>query len=440
VSLLVATGTMNRCPTARYRPGATVPARAAKRGSREVKSAAEIAPAISLSTPRAATYSWTENARRTRHAAMAKTAALQPTSTLHLQRRIPFVAIVALWTLWGLWTGNQSMLASMAGGPAPAPRANPLGLALAGAWLWALLTPALIWITRQIRDRVATRFGRVATHVATFGIVHLIDVTFYWFASDVLASNPRPLAPLLFSLVSYNALTYIVVAVAITAIDAREALRAREARESQLETQLALAQFHALRAQLHPHFLFNALNAISSLIHSDPSRADRMLARVSELLRIAIDTAVKPEIPLADEAEFAKRYLEIERMRYGDRLDVRVDIASETAQALVPNMLLQPLIENAVRHGVAPHAAAGRVEVRTARVGNDLSIVVSDTGDGFDPDDTADTRDTPGVGIPTTRARLRTLYGTAQQLAFANVPGGFETRIFLPFRSNGTTP
>ena len=163
----------------------------------------------------------------------------------------------------------------------------------------------------------------------------------------------------------------------------------REARENQLKTQLALAQFHALRAQLHPHFLFNALNAISSLIHSDPARADRMLARASELLRIAIDTAVKPEIPLAHEVEFAKRYLEIERMRYGDRLDVRVDIASETAQALVPNMLLQPLIENAVRHGVAPHAAAGRVEVRAARVGNDLSIVVSDTGDGFDPDDSA---------------------------------------------------
>jgi sensor histidine kinase YesM len=368
---------------------------------------------------------------------MPDNAKVQRSESTHVRRRIPFVAIVALWTLWGVWTGNQSVLASMAGGPAPAPRANPLGMALAGAWPWAALTPALIWITREIRDRIATKVGRVAIHVAAFAIVHVIDVTFYWYMTDVLASNPRPWPPLLFSLVSYNALTYIVVAVAITAIDARETLRAREARENQLETQLALAQFHALRAQLHPHFLFNALNAISSLIHSDPARADRMLARVSDLLRIASDTAVKPEIPLADEVEFAKRYLEIERMRYGDRLDVRVDVASETAQALVPNMLLQPLIENAVRHGVAPHAAAGRVEVRTMRVGNDLSIVVSDTGDGFDPDDTTDPRDTPGVGISATRARLHTLYGTAQQLAFANVPGGFETRISLPFRSNG---
>lgn len=310
-------------------------------------------------------------------------------------------------------------------------------MGLAGGCLWAALTPGLIWTTRWIHDHARARPAQLSAHVAVFAVVHVIDVTFYWFISDAIASNPRAWSPLLFTLVSYNALTYLVVVVAITALDARDALRARETRANQLETQLALAQFHALRAQLHPHFLFNALNAISSLIHSDPARADRMLARVSELLRIAIDTAVKPEIPLADEVEFAKRYLEIERMRYGDRLAVRVDIASETTHALVPNMLLQPLIENAVRHGVAPHAAPGRVEVRTARVGDDLSIVVSDTGDGFDVDDTAEPRDTPGVGISATRARLQTLYGSSQQLVFANVPGGFETRISLPFRSNG---
>ena len=351
--------------------------------------------------------------------------------------RVSFLAILSLWTLWGLWSGNQANLATMVGGPAPPPRANPVWLALIGAWLWAVLTPALMWTTRQIRDRVTTHGRQIAAHAGTFAIVHVIDVTQYWMASRVVASNPRPFVPLLFSLLSYNALTYIVVAVAITAIDAREALRARETREGQLETQLALAQFHALRAQLHPHFLFNALNAISSLIHTDPARADRMLARVSELLRIAIDTAAKPEIPLADEVEFAKRYLEIERMRYGDRLDVRIDIANGTARALVPNMLLQPLIENAVRHGVAPHASPGRVEVCTTRVGDDLSIVVRDTGSGFDPDDAPEARETPGVGISTTRARLATLYGASQALAFANVPGGFETRVSLPFRTNG---
>ena len=238
----------------------------------------------------------------------------------------------------------------------------------------------------------------------------------------------------------YNAYTMLAWSLLYVGIKRHQALIAERERALRAEALAHRARLDALRWQLNPHFLFNALNAISSLIHSDPARADRMLARVSELLRIAIDTAVNPEIPLVDEVEFAKRYLEIERMRYGDRLDVRVELATDTTHALVPNMLLQPIIENAVRHGVAPHSAPGRVEVRTSRVGNNLSIVVSDTGDGFDFDDTADTRDTPGVGISTTRARLQTLYGSAQQLVFANVPGGFETRISLPFRANGAAP
>lgn len=362
---------------------------------------------------------------------------LSTNATPSERRQLPYLAIGAIWLLWGLWTASQSALATMAGGQPAPPKASTWTLSLLTAAFWAVLTPGLMWITRQIHDRVPTAGGRIAAHLGTFAAVHVVDVTTYWIASDVVASNPRPFLLLLVSLVTVNAFTYTLAAVAITAIDTRDALHARQARENLLETQLALAQFHALRAQLHPHFLFNALNAISTLIHSDPARADRMLARVSDLLRIAIDTAAKPEIPLADEVEFARRYLEIERMRYGDRLDVHIDIARDTAGALVPNMLLQPLIENAVRHGVAPHAAAGRVEVRALRAGTELSIVVSDSGDGFDPDDASDIRDTPGVGLQTTRARLEKLYGTSQRLAFANVPGAFEARVSLPFRRTG---
>ena len=355
------------------------------------------------------------------------------------RRQLPFFAIAAIWLVWGIWTASQSALVTMAGGPPAAPRASTWALSLVTAAFWAALTPALMWITRRIHDRFHTRGERLAAHVGTFAIVHVIDATTYWVASDIITGNPRPLLLLLVSLVTVNAFTYTLAAVAITAIDTRDALRARQERENALETQLALAQFHALRAQLHPHFLFNALNAISTLIHSDPARADRMLARVSDLLRIAIDTAAKPEIPLADEVEFAKRYLEIERMRYGDRLEVHIDVARDAATALVPNMLLQPLVENAVRHGVAPHVAAGRVGITASRAGDQLSIVVSDSGDGFDPDDSSDTRDTPGVGLPTTRARLEKLYGASQQLAFATVPGAFEARVSLPFRRTGDT-
>jgi sensor histidine kinase YesM len=334
-----------------------------------------------------------------------------------------------------VWSGSQGALLARIGA-APPTRANPMALALTAAWFWALLTPVLMWFTRRLHDRVASWPARIAAHAGAFLVVHLVDASVYAVASRLVAGIPRPVAPLLLTLVTFNLLTYGVVVATVAALDSRATLRARRVREAQLETQLALARFHALRAQLHPHFLFNALNAISSLLYTDPRRADRMLAEVSALLRMAVDSASRPEVPLVDELAFARRYLEVEAMRYGDRLDVRVDVPGETYDALVPNMLLQPLVENAVRHGIAPHAGRGRVAIRAAREGGRLSIVVSDTGHGIDDalpgDDGAS-----GVGLRTTRARLRTLYGDAQELALVNVPGGFETRVTLPLRWRG---
>jgi len=262
--------------------------------------------------------------------------------------------------------------------------------------------------------------------------VHVIDVSVYSALTRVFAPEPRPVLPMLFTLATFNTITYGMIAVVTTVLDYQDAFRERSLRAARLEAQLALAQFQALRAQLHPHFLFNALNAISALIHKDATRADRMLARLSELLRLAIDTAATPEVRLIDEIEFVKRYLEIERMRFGDRLDVSVDLSVETYDAMVPNMLLQPLVENAVRHGVAPHPGPGRVEITAARDGQRLGIVVRDTGAGISAKTPNEQRS--GVGLRTTRERLEKLYGTAQELALVNVPGGFETRVMLPFR------
>lgn len=362
------------------------------------------------------------------------------------ERKLPALGILIAWTLWGAWSAQQSILAAMLSGQEIPVRANPLSLTIITASFWALITPGVMIATRYIRDHFTTSAKRLAIHAALFVVIHLVDVTTYWFASDWLTTNDRPLVPLFFSLATFNALTYATAAAIITALDSQHLLRARKTRESQLETQLALAQFHALRAQLHPHFLFNALNAVSSLIHSDPQRADRMLARVSDLLRTAIATASQPEIPLLDEMEFNKRYLEVERMRYGDRLDVRIDIPGETFNALVPNMLLQPLVENAVRHGIAPHSGKGRVEVLASRRGDQLHIVVRDSGPGFDVDAEDHSSDAPiaaastgnsrGVGISTTRARLHKLYGDAHELDLVNITGGFEARVSVPFHVN----
>ncbi|MBC8089171.1 MAG: histidine kinase [Phycisphaerae bacterium] len=358
-------------------------------------------------------------------------------------RRLPWIGILIAWTLWGVWSAQQSMLAAMLSGQAAPARTNPLSLTIFSASFWAIITPFVMLATRYIRDHLSSTLQRAGAHVTLFVIVHVLDVSAYWIASGWLTSLGRPMLPLLFSLVTFNGLTYAVAASVISALDSQQSLRIRQTRESQLEAQLALSQFHALRSQLHPHFLFNALNAVSSLIHSDPQRADRMLSRISDLLRTAIATAAQAEIPLMDEMEFNKRYLEVERMRYGDRLDVRIDIAGETFNALVPNMLLQPLVENAVRHGIAPYSGKGRVEVHASRRGDQLYIVVRDTGPGFDPDHDPDrpaqqftdrpTGEGRGVGISTTRARLHKLYGDDQELMLVNITGGFEARVSVPF-------
>lgn len=369
-------------------------------------------------------------------------------------RKLPLLGIFAAWTLWGVWSAQQSIFAAiLTGQPAPV-RTNPLSVTFISATFWALITPVVMIIARKIRDAELTTAKQIAVHTLAFVSVHTIDVTTYWLSVLWLTPAPRAFVPMYFSLVSFNGLAYGVVAAIILALDSQERLRHRLLRESELEAQLALAQFHALRAQLHPHFLFNALNAVSSLIHSDPARADRMLSRISELLRTAIATASQPEIRLLDEMEFNRRYLDVERMRYGDRLDVRIDMAGETFDALVPNMLLQPLVENAVRHGIAPHSGKGRVEVKAVRRGQQLHIVVRDTGSGFDLEHlphegkgfesvigeaaandgaAADRNSGGGVGLTTTRARLRKLYGDEQELMLVNVEGGFEARVTVPF-------
>jgi two-component system, LytTR family, sensor kinase len=355
------------------------------------------------------------------------------------RRRLPLLGIFVVWTLFGLWTAQQNLLLTIASGRPVTSYTAPFEVALLSMWVWALMTPALMQLTRWLHDHVASRSLRIAAHVGTFVVVHMLDSA-VWFALNTIAHQPvRPFVQLLFALGTLNLLAYATVVAFTTALDYQDGFRERGLRAAQLEAQLALSQLQALRAQLHPHFLFNSLNAISALMHKDVGRADRMLARLSELLRSAIDGPTTPEIALIDEVAFVQRYLEIEQMRFGERLDVRLDVPVETYDALVPNMLLQPLVENAVRHGVAPHAGAGRVEICATRTGSQLGIVVRDTGKGLDLTLTNGARE--GVGLRTTRARLSKLYGAAQELALVNVPGGgFETRVLLPFRRRQESP
>ena len=209
-------------------------------------------------------------------------------------------------------------------------------------------------------------------------------------------------------------------------------------RAAQLESQLAQAQLQALKMQIHPHFLFNTLNAISSLMHTDVEAADRMMTRLSDLLRLTLDGAAKQMVTLKEEMDYLDHYLEIEKIRFGDRLTVRLNIAPETLDARVPTLILQPLVENAIKHGIAPHAAAGRVEVTAQKKNGNLHLQVKDNGSGFDKSGERSFQE--GLGISNTRLRLQKLYGTSFQFDISNgATEGAVVAVSFPFEAEGTS-
>jgi len=192
------------------------------------------------------------------------------------------------------------------------------------------------------------------------------------------------------------------------------------------EAQLARAELYALKAQLRPHFLFNTLNAISSLIRDEPLKAETMLSRLGDLLRITLRDHRADEVPLADELAFVDGYLEIEQARFGERLRVTRHIDPAALDALVPHLVLQPLVENAVRHGVGPRLAGGTVELRAERRGGTLALEVRDDGVGA-------AAFAEGVGLANTRARLAHLYGAEHRFAVTTSAGtGFSVAIEIP--------
>ena len=206
-------------------------------------------------------------------------------------------------------------------------------------------------------------------------------------------------------------------------------LREHEVQSATLASELASARLELLRMQLHPHFLFNTLNTISELIHQNPAAADQTVTRLAHLLRTALNLEGAAEVPLARELDVLEAYLAVQRVRFGDRIEATVDARGAPLDALVPPLLLQPLVENAYRHGLAGRVGAGRVTVRVTGDGGWLSLVVAD--DGVGPP--ADVRD--GLGFRTTRARLRELYGADHEFTLERrQPAGAVATLRLPLR------
>ncbi|HLM60535.1 MAG TPA: histidine kinase [Pyrinomonadaceae bacterium] len=238
-----------------------------------------------------------------------------------------------------------------------------------------------------------------------------------------------------------NILLYWTIVGLWHAYDYYRRFRERERRAAQLEIeaavlekQLAQSQLDALKMQLHPHFLFNTLNSISVLMRDDAQAANRMLLRLSELLRIALKSESKQEISLRQELEFLGSYLEIEQTRFQDRLKVDFDIEKVALDAYVPNLILQPIVENAIRHGIAPRAEAGLIQVQVRRENGFVELSVKDNGVGLNETEGIKS----GIGLSNTRKRLEKLYGEQYGFEISSPStGGFQVKLKIPFHTNG---
>lgn len=218
------------------------------------------------------------------------------------------------------------------------------------------------------------------------------------------------------------------------AFDYRERYREREAQAAQLKAQLAQAQLESLKMQLHPHFLFNTLHTIAGLVRSNERRpAVNMIAGLSDLLRHALDSADEQEVPLREEVKFIELYLDIQKVRFSDRLAVRIEMAPETLDALVPNLILQPLVENAIQHGIALDDAAGVIVIEAYRNEDLLHIRVCDDGPGLQSGWRME--ESVGIGLANTSERLKHLYGAGHRFDLRNgAHGGMTAAISIPFR------
>jgi two-component sensor histidine kinase len=310
--------------------------------------------------------------------------------------------------------------------------------------MWALATPLVFSAVRRFpfqRDRFARSLG---THTL-FALAFASVIELVWLLMSLVLQAfiepeilPRMRAnwaeiysAAILSRMLSGAFMYGATAGIATTLGYHRRFREREVRSAQLEAQLALAQVQALKMQVHPHFLFNTLHAITVLIREDPAAATRVVTRLGDLLRLTLSRATTAQVSFRRELEILTLYLEIERTRFHDRLEIQYDVQPTTLDALVPDLILQPLVENAIRHGVSPNSGTGRIEVISRREGDWLLLEIRDNGTGLP--EGATRRD--GIGLTTTKARLERLYGTRHELTLTNLPQrGCVARIRIPFQ------
>ena len=355
-------------------------------------------------------------------------------------------------TALGLWGALVLLFA------APLALTEPISLRQAvsfGAFFWALwllFLPAVAWLSfrfpierrRLVRNAAVHLLacllivgGSKATFRAADEIYHrqkrseLLERTPG--SKPRMSSPPGSFRPFLALRAALDVLVYCSLVGVCQAITYFRSSQERERRAAELEARLTSAKLQALRMQINPHFLFNTLNSIAALVYVNPRAADEMLGDLSELLRRSLDSMEDQEIPLAQELEFMGAYLRIEQKRFAERLRVEQNVPDELMKALVPALILQPLVENAIRHGIEPQRAPGLIVIEAKQEGRRLHLIVRDDGRGLPPA-VSNNSERRGIGLANTQARLKGLYGSDHSFSVGKAePQGCQVEIDLPF-------
>jgi two-component system, LytTR family, sensor kinase len=346
--------------------------------------------------------------------------------------------LVAAWSVPAVISAGQSYLGSV-GERLSVSFGRYLIIQLPLWWFWALATPFIVWLL----DRWPLERGRLRVSVPVHVVAMLLTAVVH---TGLIASYTKALYPppagepsspvflwftnYLRSRLQFELLTYVLVLMTVLGLRWLRQARERELAASRLQAQLSQAELLALKMQLHPHFLFNTLHAIGVLVRENPAAAERTITLLGDLLRATLTHAGVQEVTLAEELGFLRTYLEIEQLRFQDRLTVHFEVEPGNDRVLVPNFILQPLVENAVRHGIEPREEAGSIIVRVRRHEGDIELAVLDDGHGIT---TVSRREGNGIGLSTTRSRLAMLYGAGGALALSPRPeGGLACVVRIP--------
>jgi two-component system, LytTR family, sensor kinase len=355
-----------------------------------------------------------------------------------------YAALFLAWTLIGLFMFSQGLIQKIVTND-PNPWWHHLTSWMVGVWTWFLFTPGVLWLGKRFPLERKSLTRRIAFHLLMSAVVSLVELIAEAAVLYGLHLFPSIMTSYIATLVFLCILGFhqgVMTYWGILGVQyawgwyrryeegRQEALRL-ELRSSELEKQLVQAHLSALRAQLQPHFLFNTLNAIMVLVRQHKGReAEEMLAKLSDLLRSVLEDVETQEVPLSRELEYLQLYLSIEQVRFQDRLRVEIAVDPEMLDSAVPSMALQPIVENAIRHGIGRSLSAGSIVISATGVDGKLAIRIRDDGPGLGPADGVPTR---GIGISNTRARLARLYGDGAQLLVENGEnGGAVATMILP--------